>query len=134
MCSLARAMNVQATNCLPDQECNMALRLIALTCLVLPTLSGPLSAQTEQDEKLKQVISNLHACVRANAPDAEAAGIPKSGELIEFFKKRCLPLLVFTPGQDVDPSLRGLGALPPGIYPRSILEEWAIWTREARPR
>jgi len=124
----------------------MAFRLMSTACLLLATMSLPVSAQTTQDEKLAQVLSKLRACVRTNAPAAQQAGIKTIGEAAEFFQKKCFPPLVFSLGQNTDAGqntspgqiteldLKGVGAMPPGIYRRVVSEEWTAAIEEARPR
>lgn len=85
---------------------------------------GPLSvsAQGGQNAKLQQVVSNLSACVRAHASMARAAGVQTRSEAVDFFRERCRPPLgEFAPAN--------VGAIPPGLFPATIGDEWVASTR-----
>ena len=110
----------------------MAFRLISMACLLLATVPGLASAQTAQNEQLKQVVSNLRACVRTHAPTAQAAGIKTTGEAVEFFRKMCNPPL--TLGENADLGENDVRAIPPGTFRIAIIEEWTTLIEEARPR
>jgi hypothetical protein len=63
--------------------------------LLLATVPWSVSAQTAvQNENLRQVISKLETCVRTYSPAAQAAGIQKTSDAIDFFIKTCAPALV----------------------------------------
>ena len=112
--------------------------------LLLATVPWSASAQTAaQNENLLQVTSKLKTCVRTYAPAAQAAGVQKTGDAINFFIKTCTPPVgVFAnagaapagPGMLSLSDLANVGAMPPGMFRRVIGEEWASFVEETRTR
>lgn len=94
-----------------------AIRLRTALALLFLTASWPVLAQPEQNEKLRQVISDLRACVRTHAPRAQAAGIRTTSEAVEFFSGKCGP-----PLSDLAPA--DVGTVPPGSFRHAIVEAW----------
>jgi hypothetical protein len=95
--------------------------------LLLATVPLSVSAQTPQNEQRRQVISNLKACVRTHAPEAQAAGVQTIGDPVNYFIRVCSP-----PITDLDPAK--VGAIPPGIFRVTIREEWNTITEGTRTR
>jgi len=95
--------------------------------LLLATLPWSVSAQTAHNEKLRQVVSNLRACVRAYAPTAQAAGVQTTSDAVNFFIKTCSP-----PLSDLAPE--NVGAIPPGTLRIAIGDEWTAFIEETRTR
>ena len=103
-----------------------------------------MSAQTAaQNENLLQVISKLKTCVRTYAPAAQAAGVQKTSDAINFFIKTCTPPVGVLANAGAAPAgpvmlslsdLANVGAMPPGIVRRVIGEEWASFVEETRTR
>ena len=90
--------------------------------LVLAMVPCSVSAQAPQNEQLRQVISNLKACVRTHAPEAQSVGVAKTDDPINYFIRVCSP-----PIADLDPAR--VGAIPPGIFRVAIREEWNAITQ-----
>ena len=78
------------------------------------------SAQTEQNEKLRQVIFNLRTCVRTSAPTAHAEGVRTMSDAAKFFDKKCGP-----PASNL--AVTDVGTVPPGSFQHAISEEWATF-------
>jgi hypothetical protein len=95
--------------------------------LLLATVSWSVSAQTGQSDKLRQIVSNLKACVRTYAPKARAAGVQTSSDAVNFFAKTCGPPLNELAPADV-------GAIPPGLFRIAISREWDAFIEETRSR
>jgi len=95
--------------------------------LLLATVPLSVSAQTGQNEKLRQVVSNLKACVRGYAATAQAAGVQTTGDAVDFFIKTCGPSL-----SDLAPE--NVGAIPPGMLRIAIRDEWAAFIEETHTR
>ena len=112
--------------------------------LLLATAPWSVSAQTAaQTENLLQVISKLKTCVRTYAPAAQAAGVQKPSDAINFFIKTCIPPVSVLGNADAASAgpgtlslsdLANVGAMPPGIFRRVIGEEWASLVEETRAR
>jgi hypothetical protein len=112
--------------------------------LLLATEPWSVSAQTAaQDQNLLQLLSKLKICVRANAPDAQAAGMKNTGDATDFFIKTCMPPIVLLGDAGVAPPRPGMlsqsdfanmGGMPPGILRRVVGEEWASFVEETRTR
>jgi hypothetical protein len=97
-----------------------SLRAASTLLLMVTTWSAP--AQTAQKDELRQVVSNLRACVRTHAPAAQAAGIQTAEEAVGFFRERCSP-----PAIDLDPAK--VGAIPPGLLRVTVREEWVSFEK-----
>ena len=103
--------------------------------MLLATAPWSLSAQTAtQKQNLDEYISNLRACARAHAPEAQAAGVRTQDEEVKYFSKACIPVLgLFLMGSDIDhqkgsaDELKDMGAPPPGIFRAAFREEWAAF-------
>jgi hypothetical protein len=93
--------------------------------LLLATVPWSVSAQTVENDKLQQIVSNLRACVRANAPTAHAAGVLATSDAVDFFIKMC--------GTTLN-DLTNVGAVPPGLFRVAIRNEWNAFIEETRPR
>lgn len=91
--------------------------------LVLATASWSASAQTAQNEQLRQVISNLKTCVRMRAPEAQANGADTTADAVEYLIRTCGPRVT---------ELENVGAIPPGIFRITIDEEWAAFVKRER--
>lgn len=115
--------------------------------LLLATVPWSVSAQTAQNENLKEVISKLRACVRTYAPAVQAVGMQKTSDAINFFIETCTPPLSVIdltnagaapppprPGMLSPSDFANVGAVPPGIFRRAIGEEWAAFVEETRTR
>lgn len=112
--------------------------------LLLATVPWSVSAQTTaQTENLLQVIFKLKTCVRTHAPVAQAAGVQKPSDAINFFIKTCIPpasVLGNADAASAEPGtlslsdLNNVGAMPPGVFRRIIGEEWASLVEETRAR
>jgi hypothetical protein len=119
---------------------------VAIT-LLFATLPWSVSAQTAaQNDNLLQLLSKLKTCVRTYAPAAQAAGVQKASDAINFLIETCTPPLsvgaLTNPGA-APPPRRGVlsqndfanvGAMPPGIFRRVIGEEWDSFVEETRTR
>jgi type II secretory pathway pseudopilin PulG len=88
--------------------------------LLLTTVSWSASAQTAQNEQLRQVISNLKTCVRMRAPEAQANGVDTTGDAVEYLVRTCSPRVT---------ELENVGAVPPGIFRITIDEECAAFVK-----
>jgi hypothetical protein len=111
--------------------------------LLLATVPWSVSAQTAQDENLKEVISKLRACVRIYAPAAQTAEMQSTSDAINFFIKTCTPPVSFLGNAGAAPAGPGMlslsdfanvGAIPPGVLRRVIDKEWATFVEETRTR
>jgi hypothetical protein len=115
--------------------------------LLLATAPWSVSAQTAQNENLKEVISRLSACVRTYAPAARAAGMQNTGDAINFFIETCTPPLTVDslinagaapplprPGMLSLNDFANVGAIPPGVFRRAIGEEWVDFVEQTRTR
>jgi hypothetical protein len=108
-----------------------------LVTLVLATVSCSASAQPAvHDDQLRQLIAKLKHCVQTYAPAAQAAGIEKTGEIVDFFIKTCSPSLDLPASATTRPgalSLRDfdiIGGMPPGVLRRAVSDEWATFTHQ----
>lgn len=99
---------------------------IAIT-LLLAIVPWSASAQIGQHEKLDEVIAGIRACVRAHAPEAQAAAAKGVSDTVDYLMRVCSP-----PITDLDPAK--VGAVPPGILRVAIAEEWNTITGETRTR
>ena len=120
------------------------LRIVIALLLAIAPWSA--SAQSAQNENLKEVISKLRACVRTYAPAAQAAGMQTTSDAINFFIETCTPPLTVSALNDPGAAPRprpgalsltdyaNVGALPPGMFRRVIGEEWAAFVEETRAR
>jgi len=93
--------------------------LKAAIALLFAFVAPSASAQTEQNEQLGQVISNLKSCVRTHAAQAQTAGVRTSGAA-DYFGRMCVP------SADVGK----LGAIPPGLFRTTINAEWDAFIKE----
>lgn len=96
----------------------IALLLVAAALLV--------SARAEND-RLRQVVSNLKACVRTYAPTAKAAGVETGGDAVNFLIETCSP-----PPSHLAPEK--VGAIPPGLLRGAVRDEWNAFIQDAQPR
>lgn len=80
-----------------------------------------------QDDKLRQVVADLKACVRTQALTARASGIQTSDDAINLLFKACAPL-----PSDLAPEK--VGVLPPGLLRIAIRDEWNAFIERTRPR
>lgn len=89
---------------------------ITLLFAFVPLLA---SAQTAQNEQLRQVISNLKSCVRTHAAEAQAAGV-RASSAADYFARMCAP------SADVE----SVGATPLGLFRTTINAEWDAFIKE----
>jgi hypothetical protein len=112
--------------------------------LLLATVPWSVSAQTAaQNEKLAQVIAKLKTCVGIYAPTAQAAGMQKTSDAINFFIEICTPPIDVLgnggaasarPGALSRSDFANVGAIPPGIFRRVTGEEWVSFVEKTRTR
>jgi hypothetical protein len=99
---------------------------IAVT-LLLAIVPWSASAEIGQNEKLREIITDLKACVRTHAPEVQEPADKVSGNAVDYFIKVCGP-----PLGDLDPAK--VGAAPPGVLRVTITEEWNTIEGETRTR
>ncbi|MGJ4923971.1 hypothetical protein ACQR0Y_25165 [Bradyrhizobium oligotrophicum] len=101
-----------------------ALRTAIASLLVTAALL--VSARAENDN-LRQVVSNLKACVRTYAPTVKAAGFRTADDAVNLFIERCGPRASFLAPENV-------GAIPPGLLRDAVRDEWSAFIGDAQPR
>jgi hypothetical protein len=105
--------------------------------LLLTSLPWTASAQTAvQSDSLQELLLKLRACVRANAPAMQAAGIKNVNEATNLLSGKCGPQsgLLIGPGKLSLDDFANVGPLPPGILRRAASEEWVSFIEETRAR
>lgn len=93
---------------------------LGLMLVIVPSIS---MAQPAGDTaKFQPTILNLRACIRANAPPAQIAGIRAMDEAMQFFRDRCYA--AFASG------LAKLDAsdAAPGSFRLLVREEWSAFS------
>ena len=95
--------------------------------VLLSFIPWSVSAQTVQDDRLRQVVADLKACVRTQAPTARTSGVQTSDDAINFLFKACAP-----PLSDLAPEK--VGVIPPGLLRIAIRDEWNTFMEHTRPR
>jgi hypothetical protein len=124
-------------------HCGLTVRTIVALLIAIAPWS--VSAQTTPDDRLKEVVSKLRACVRTYAPSARAAGIQNTGDAINLFIETCTPPISILGNLSAPPARPGMltlndfadiggAAQLPGGFRRVVGEEWTAFVEETRAR